>query len=101
MIIEEFGEGANAAQVRHIIEGLLAHFFSLHQTSYHPEDIRWLLEMANLQTHWQATYLMSEIVEVRAEGALFIILIIVYCSIIQLLLFVWSTVVVYFQLFIV
>ena len=47
------------------MEGLLAHFFSFHQTSYHPNDIRWLLEMANLQTQWQATYLMSEIVEVR------------------------------------
>ena len=60
-----FGAGSDSAQVRHIVEGLLAHYFSLHQSSYHPEDIRWLLEMANLQTHWQATYLMSEIVEVR------------------------------------
>ncbi len=59
-----FGTGSDPSQVRHIVEGLLAHFFSLHQSSYHPDDIRWLLEMANLQTHWQATYLMSEIVEV-------------------------------------
>jgi len=59
-----FGAGSDSTQIRHIVEGLLAHFFSLHQSSYHPQDMRWLLEMANLQTHWQATYLISEIVEV-------------------------------------
>ena len=58
------GTGVESSQIRHIVEGLLAHFFSLHQTSYHPEDVRWLLNMANLQSHWQATYLMSTIVEV-------------------------------------
>ena len=76
IILEELSGHASSqevttdpTQVRHIVEGLLSHFFSLHQTSYHRDDVRWLLEMANLQTHWQATYLMSEIVEASGSKA--------------------------------
>ena len=56
---------SDPSQIRHIVEGLLAHFFSVHLTAYNSEDILWLLEMANMQTQWQATYLLSEILEVR------------------------------------
>ena len=64
-----FGSGTDSAQIRHIVEGLLAHFFSVHLTAYHPDDVRCLLEMANMQTQWQATYLMSTIVEVGGAVA--------------------------------
>lgn len=50
-------------QVEEIMEGLLAHFFSEHQSSYHVEDIHWFLEIANLQSQWQVTYLMNEVID--------------------------------------
>jgi len=79
VILEELRNSANlydvgmdSAQIRHIVEGLLAHFFSGHLTSYHPADVTWLLEMANRQTQWQATCLMSTIVEVRTSSCCFL-----------------------------
>ena len=52
-------------QVRHVLEGLLEHFFSEHLSAYNPADIRWFLETANQQTYWQATYLMDEVIGVE------------------------------------
>ena len=50
-------------QIEEIMEGLFAHFFSEHQSSYHVEDIRWFLEIANLQSQWQVNYLMNEVID--------------------------------------
>ena len=52
-------------QVRHFVEGLFAHFFSEHQVSFNHEDVQWFLEIANAQSHWQATFLINEIIEVK------------------------------------
>ena len=49
--------------VEDIFEGLLAHFFSKHQSSYNLEDIRWFLQIANRQFQWQAKYLMNEVID--------------------------------------
>ena len=55
----------DSPQVRHTIEGLLEHFFSEHLMTYHPDDISWFLRIANQQTHWQATFLMNEVIGVE------------------------------------
>ena len=52
------------------MEGLLAHFFSESQSTYNHEDVQWFLEIANAHAHWQATYLMSEVVETQYSGDL-------------------------------
>lgn len=36
------------------MEGLFAHFFSVERQSYHPNDIRWFMELANEQQQWCA-----------------------------------------------
>ena len=36
------------------MEGLFAHFFSADRRAYHPEDVRWFLELANEQVEWKA-----------------------------------------------
>lgn len=54
----------------HIMEGLLGHFFSEYHSTYHPQDIQWFLQIANLQSHWQSTFLMSEVIEVEYSGDL-------------------------------
>ena len=36
------------------MEGLFAHFFSADRRAYHPEDVRWFLELANEQVEWRA-----------------------------------------------
>lgn len=39
-------------QIRLLIEGLFAHFFSSHRPAYHKEDVEWFLELANQQEDW-------------------------------------------------
>ena len=51
-------------QMRHVLEGVLAHFFSIHRNSYHDEDIKLFLKLANRQTKWLATYGMDEVIDV-------------------------------------
>lgn len=51
-------------QIRHILEGVLAHFFSAYRGSYDREDIMLFLRMANRQTTWLATYGMDEVIDV-------------------------------------
>ncbi len=41
--------------VRLLMEGLFAHFFSSHRPSYHPEDARWFMELANDQMQWMVS----------------------------------------------
>ena len=50
-------------QVEDIFEGLLAHFFCKHQSSYNLQDIRWFLQIANRQFQWQANYLINEVID--------------------------------------
>ena len=38
--------------VRILLEGLFAHFFSAERQSYHPNDVRWFMELANEQQQW-------------------------------------------------
>ena len=54
----------DSSQLQHVVEGLLAHFFSEHQTCYNSSDVKWFLNIVNQQTQWQATYLMNEVIEV-------------------------------------
>ena len=51
-------------QMRHILEGVLAHFFSVHRSSYDDDDIKLFLKIANRQEKWLATYGMDEVIEV-------------------------------------
>lgn len=51
-------------QMRHILEGVLAHFFSAHRSSYDDDDIMLFLKLANRQTIWLATYGMDEVINV-------------------------------------
>lgn len=51
-------------QMRHVLEGILAHFFSVDRSSYHDEDITLFLKLANRQTRWLATYGMDEVIDV-------------------------------------
>ena len=44
----------NDQGVRRLLEGLFAHFFSADRRAYHPEDVRWFLELANEQVEWRA-----------------------------------------------
>lgn len=37
----------NEVYLQMLIEGLFAHFFSTHRTSYHTLDCKWLLELIN------------------------------------------------------
>lgn len=54
----------NKDQMRHILEGLLAHCFSVHCNSYNDGDIKFFLKMANQQRRWLATYGMDDVVGV-------------------------------------
>ena len=47
---------------RLLMEGLFAHFFSPHRPSYHANDCRWFLELANRQHHWQPGFVDQSIV---------------------------------------
>ena len=51
-------------QMRHILEGLLAHYFSVHCNSYNDGDMKFFLKMANQQRRWLATYGMDDVVGV-------------------------------------
>lgn len=51
-------------QMRHVLEGVLAHFFSVHRSLYHDEDITLFLKLANRQTKWLATYGMDDVIDV-------------------------------------
>ena len=55
---------ADKDQMRHILEGVLAHFFSAYRGSYDREDIILFLRMANRQITWLATYGMDEVIDV-------------------------------------
>lgn len=55
---------ADKDQMRHVLEGILAHFFSVHRSLYHDEDIKLFLKLANRQTRWLATYGMDEVIDV-------------------------------------
>ena len=50
--------------MRHVLEGVLAHFFSVYRDLYHDEDITLFLKLANRQTKWLATYGMDEVIDV-------------------------------------
>ena len=45
----------NASRI--LLEGLFAHFFSPERGNYHPDDIRWFLELANCQKEWGSSQL--------------------------------------------
>ncbi len=49
-------------KVRLLMEGLFAHFFSPYRPSYHPEDARWFMELANDQLQWQVTDLSRSVI---------------------------------------
>lgn len=55
---------ADKDQMRHILEGVLAHFFTVHRSSYDDDDVMLFLKIANRQTRWLATYGMDEVIEV-------------------------------------
>ena len=57
----------NKDQMRHILEGLLAHFFSVHRNSYNDDDVMFFLRIANQQRRWLATFGMDEVVDVSYE----------------------------------
>lgn len=63
-VVQEELKSASNARIRNVVEGLLAHFFSSHRPNYPAEDILFFLEVANLQTQWQATFLMNEVIDV-------------------------------------
>ena len=50
------------SQTRHIVEGLLEHFFHEYSNSYNESDCRWFFEVANKQSHWQCDYLIGAVV---------------------------------------
>ena len=39
-------------EVKLVVEGLLAHFFSADQPKYVLEDVKWFLKLLNKQGHW-------------------------------------------------
>ena len=39
--------------VKVLLEELLAHYFSADRPGYHPEDIKYFLQLINAQLHWQ------------------------------------------------
>lgn len=58
---------AEKDQMRHVLEGILAHFFSVHHSLYHDEDVKLFLKLANRQTRWLATYGMDEVIDVSYD----------------------------------
>jgi len=45
----------NTKYIAYVVEGLLDHCFSEYRKEYHPEDIRWFLELVNQQL-WDEIY---------------------------------------------
>lgn len=45
----------NTKYIAYVVEGLLEHCFSEYRKEYHPEDIRWFLELVNQQL-WDEIY---------------------------------------------
>ena len=53
--------------VRRLMEGLFAHFFSADRRGYHPEDVRWFLELANEQDEWKANVYEEDVGVVSSD----------------------------------
>lgn len=53
--------------VHKLLDGLLAHYFSSDRPYYHSDDVRWFLQLANAQLHWQVDHLEPAAVTATAE----------------------------------
>lgn len=54
----------NNPQARCILEGMLDYLFAEDRTVFNIDDCKWFLNLANMQHHWQAEYLMDAVINV-------------------------------------
>ena len=54
----------NNPQARCILEGLLDYLFTEDRVVFNDDDCKWFLKLANMQSHWQAEYLMDAVISV-------------------------------------
>ena len=54
-------------QIKLLMEGFFAHFFSSHRPAYHTEDVEWFLKLANQQDDWCVPNIIEEVVGGTAD----------------------------------
>ena len=57
-------------QLRHILEGLFSHYFSIHRPTPNAQDCQCFLELVNKNTHWNVDYLFVQVRVLRVSETL-------------------------------